>query len=423
MITTYSPQVLIRLPSVRLYLGLATIVLGLCLEFLLPLLPSDVGSFLYGSLGKGVLNYYLLGLLALVLYKILKTGWDKEISKSTLPSIALAWILAESLQKALNVPQTPDDILGFPSMAVTLTTAFTLSLLMTNKYPWETQVAGLLILGLVIWATLVTAGHRPPDVLGGLGVGLVGTVIVALPETRQTTPYAFGPVLAFRRYELYLLRYAYPAQMITAEDRRQANLKILDIGCGDGIIKKFCSSANSIWHGVDFNPNAVRQAEAAGYTVHQLDLEATGLPFSNETFDVVVMCHCLEHLLSPDRVLLEVDRVCRPGGLLIIGIPIKLLPLRWLVTMSYRYRVATRGRKPGETSQFFTLRQLRTFLHNTLPAYSVEDVRGFRFLSSRESLPLEDWLWFFRFSEWVGKHLPSVTPEVNIALRKRTNNE
>ena len=221
MTATDSPQVSIRLPIVRLYLGLTAIALALCLEFLLPLLPSDVGPFLYGSMGRGVLNYYLLGLLALVLYKIWKTGWDKEISKFTLPSIALAWILAESLQKTLSVPQKPDDILGFPSMAVTLTTAFTLSLFTSNKYPQETKVAGLCLLGLVIWATLVTAGHSFPDVLGGLGVGLVGTVIVTFPEKRQTTPYAFGPVLAFRRYKLYLLRYAYPAQMITAEERQR----------------------------------------------------------------------------------------------------------------------------------------------------------------------------------------------------------
>ena len=382
MTTTYSPQALIRLPSIRLYLGLAAIALGLSLEFFLPLLPSDGGSFLSGSVAKGMLNYYLLMLLALVLYKIWKTGWDKEISKLTLPSTALAWVLAESLQTALRVPQDPSDVLGFPSMAVTLTAAFTFSLLISNKYPHETKVVGVCLLGLVTWATLVASGHRLPDVVGGLGVGLIGTGVVALPVKRQTTPYAFGPGLAFRRYELYLLRYAYPAQMIKAEERRQANLKILDIGCGDGIIKKFCSSSPSAWHGVDFNPHAVRQAEAAGYVMQQLDLEAAALPYPNETFDVVVMCHCLEHLLSPDRVLLEVDRVCRPGGLLIIGIPIKLLPFRWLATMSYRYRVSTRGRMPGDTSQFFTLRQLLTFLHKILPAYHVEDVRGFRFFQA-----------------------------------------
>lgn len=78
MTATYSPQAFIRLPSARLYLGLAAIALEMFLEFLLSPLPSDVGSFLPGRVAKGMLNYYLLMLLALVLYKIWKTGWDSS---------------------------------------------------------------------------------------------------------------------------------------------------------------------------------------------------------------------------------------------------------------------------------------------------------------------------------------------------------
>ena len=47
---------------------------------------------------------------------------------------------------------------------------------------------------------------------------------------------------------------------------------------------------------------------------------------------------------------------------------------------------------------FFTLSSLETLLRD----FDIEDVRGFRFFSSRH-LPLENGLWYYRLNTWWGR--------------------
>jgi SAM-dependent methyltransferase len=46
--------------------------------------------------------------------------------------------------------------------------------------------------------------------------------------------------------------------------------------------------------------------------------DAQALPFADATFDVVLACHMLNHLPSPERGVAELRRVVRPGGVALI---------------------------------------------------------------------------------------------------------
>ena len=48
------------------------------------------------------------------------------------------------------------------------------------------------------------------------------------------------------------------------------------------------------------------------------------LPFPDNHFDAVVLCHCLEHTALPEGVLLEAQRVLRPNSQLIAYVPNRL---------------------------------------------------------------------------------------------------
>ncbi len=50
------------------------------------------------------------------------------------------------------------------------------------------------------------------------------------------------------------------------------------------------------------------------------DIEA--IPFENDAFDLVICSHVLEHVRDDQRALRELNRVTRPGGLAIIGVPV-----------------------------------------------------------------------------------------------------
>ncbi|KAA0072403.1 class I SAM-dependent methyltransferase [Rhodanobacter sp. T12-5] len=68
--------------------------------------------------------------------------------------------------------------------------------------------------------------------------------------------------------------------------------------------------------GFDDDPQDIRLA------YHNANLELTTLPFETDSFDVVVFCEVLEHLtVDPLHAMLELKRVLKPGGRLILTTP------------------------------------------------------------------------------------------------------
>ena len=45
------------------------------------------------------------------------------------------------------------------------------------------------------------------------------------------------------------------------------------------------------------------------------------IPYSKSVFDIVTAFDVMEHVVDLDRALLEIERVCKPGGLIIINLP------------------------------------------------------------------------------------------------------
>lgn len=55
---------------------------------------------------------------------------------------------------------------------------------------------------------------------------------------------------------------------------------------------------------------------------HQVNVERHPLPFDDDSFDVVLFCEVIEHLLTdPVAALIEFKRVLRPGGTLVVTTP------------------------------------------------------------------------------------------------------
>jgi len=226
---------------------------------------------------------------------------------------------------------------------------------------------------------------------------------------------AFGIVPAFRRYELYYARFH---EMRRALEPLQKSLgrplRILDVGSGIGDAHRFtadlCPGAE--WVGIEIDPLRARKCRDLGYAqvVEDVDLERDPLPFPEGRFDVVIASHVLEHLENAKEALADWHRVLAPGGVLLLGVPMHLGFIAALARLRYRLF----GRRPRRHCQFFSLRTLRRFLSG----YLVRDLWGFRILSARRQLPLEDFEWFYRASLWLGRRFPGLTQEVNVVLEK-----
>lgn len=95
--------------------------------------------------------------------------------------------------------------------------------------------------------------------------------------------------------------------------------RVLDLGCGGGFMAEALHARGATAVGVDPSTGAVaaarRHAQASGLEIDYLVAKGEALPFAAAAFHIVVCVDVLEHVESLDRVLSEVRRVLRPGGL------------------------------------------------------------------------------------------------------------
>lgn len=95
--------------------------------------------------------------------------------------------------------------------------------------------------------------------------------------------------------------------------------KLLEVGCGSGDTLKLAANMGWDVQGLDVDPKAVANARGKGLTVHLGQL--TDQQFVDESFDLVLMSHVIEHVHDPVSLVKGCRRVLRKGGLLVVFTP------------------------------------------------------------------------------------------------------
>ncbi|OLE64596.1 MAG: hypothetical protein AUG74_13000 [Bacteroidetes bacterium 13_1_20CM_4_60_6] len=144
---------------------------------------------------------------------------------------------------------------------------------------------------------------------------------------------------------------------------------VLSVGAGAG---------RDIWHltphfrvhAIDFATSGLRVAKRHDLRCVSADI-TDGLPYRDNAFDLVILKDILEHLLDPQTLVGEVQRVLRPGGRVIISVPnhfflsfrIRLLLGKGLIwkSLGHDHAVAFEDWNYMHL-RFFTYRGFRRFL-------------------------------------------------------------
>jgi ubiquinone/menaquinone biosynthesis C-methylase UbiE len=135
-------------------------------------------------------------------------------------------------------------------------------------------------------------------------------------------------------------------------DRDLARRRVLEIACGRGDLAAWCAALPvppGLLVGADYSGVALRFARRAingqpHVAFFQADAQAIGM--ASGTFDTVICCETLEHLVDPRAALAELARVLRRGGRLVLTTPNYLGPMG-----AYRGYLRLTGRRFSEEGQ------------------------------------------------------------------------
>jgi SAM-dependent methyltransferase len=131
--------------------------------------------------------------------------------------------------------------------------------------------------------------------------------------TKQAEPFAALPIHT-QSSSLELLR----AGLCLRGDER-----LLDAGCGPGLVVRYMASRVREVVGVDQTPAMLSKGRALAVEAQLsnarfVEGDMEHLPFPDHSFDAVVTRYTFHHLLAPSRAMAELARVCRPGGRVVV---------------------------------------------------------------------------------------------------------
>lgn len=137
-----------------------------------------------------------------------------------------------------------------------------------------------------------------------------------------------GPFWPLHRLNGFRLQYlhsrtAAALELDPAGPRPLAGLRVLDIGCGGGILSESVAGLGAEVVGVDVTEKNLRvarlHAQEGGLSIDYRLATAEDLAQSGEVFDLVLNMEVVEHVDGLPRFLDACGRLVRPGGLMFVS--------------------------------------------------------------------------------------------------------
>lgn len=134
---------------------------------------------------------------------------------------------------------------------------------------------------------------------------------------------------------------------VSVLERAGPDARVLDCGIGSGSLSLALNSivpASIAYYGIDVSNKMLVKADvemrAAGMSPQLDQANILSIPHADQSFDIVMAAHVLEHLPEPGLAFAEMIRVLKPGGIVFVcitrpsvfGALVQLLWRTWAVT-------------------------------------------------------------------------------------------
>lgn len=99
--------------------------------------------------------------------------------------------------------------------------------------------------------------------------------------------------------------------------------RVLDLGCGGGVLSEGLAKAGAIVTGLDVEVDAIKtaslHAENEGLQINYVCQPVEQYEGESELFDVITCMEMLEHVADPQQVIHHAARLLKPNGLLFLS--------------------------------------------------------------------------------------------------------
>ena len=100
-----------------------------------------------------------------------------------------------------------------------------------------------------------------------------------------------------------------------------SKISVLEVGCGGGLLSEEIAKLGFRTTGIDPSESslntAIQHSKENNLEIKYVPGSGENLPFTNNSFDVVLCCDVLEHVQDLPKVITEISRVLKNGGVFI----------------------------------------------------------------------------------------------------------
>ena len=171
----------------------------------------------------------------------------------------------------------------------------------------------------------------------------------------------------------------------TSDNGRLDGLRVLDIGCGGGILAEPMARLGGQVTGIDATPEAIAAAQAhartAGLEIDYRCLTAESLAESGASFDLIYASEVIEHVTDRPLFAASIAGMLAPGGTVVITTINRTLASLALakVALEYVFRVVPAG--THDPARFVKPTELRAEFADA--GIMLDDMTGFAPLPAR----------------------------------------